>query len=429
MKNIFNNKRLNCFAIIKSLLYQPAACSIHISAPILALLFVCWSCQSKTDSQLADPDVYYTCSMDPQVIEAKPGKCPICHMTLTAARKSTRKNDDELQLSPQQIQLGNILVDTIRHGSIGNKIILPGILNFDQLNNSAVSAKIAGRINKLYFKAIGDYIPKGARLFDLYSEELNNAKQEYLLAVQKQKVLGNSIVDYNTIIESAKNRLLLWGMTEEQVAGLKENQPSNVTSFYSNAEGFISALDVKEGDYVSEGSSIIRLANLSTLWAEVQIYPSQLLTFGSAAKATVQFPDLPGKQIAGNIEFVNPEISTSARINLIRIKVPNRGNILKPGMMVYVTLNDPQRKMLSLPLDAVLRSAGMSSVWVQTGSNRFRNKMVETGMESNGMIEIKTGLAEGEVVVVRGAYLLQSEYIFRKGSSPMGGHDMSNMKM
>jgi membrane fusion protein, copper/silver efflux system len=422
MKNIFIDIRQK---------YYPLALQTwkeDILISIFFLIFIFWGCQSKMDSQATDPDVYYTCSMDPQVIESKPGKCPICHMELTAARKSTKKNDDELQLSPQQIQLGNIIVDTIRHGSMGNQIILPGILNFDQFNSSAVSAKIAGRIDKLYFKNIGDFIPKGARLFDLYSEELNNAKQEYLLALQKQKVLGNSIVDYNTIIESAKNRLLLSGMSEKAIAALTDKEASNLTGFYANAGGYISALDVKEGDYISEGSAIMRLANLSSLWAEAQIYPSQLMAFGNGAKATVRFPDLPGKQVEGNIEFVNPEITTSARINLIRIKIPNNKSILKPGMMVYVMLKDPQRKTISLPLDAVLRSAGMSSVWVQTGSNRFRNKMVETGLESEGMIEIKSGLGEGEIVVVRGAYLLQSEYIFRKGANPMS-HDMGNMKM
>ena len=422
MKNIFINN------VQKDVLRQPIRVKGNISTLIFFLIFFFWGCQSKMDSAASDPDLYYTCSMDPQVIESKPGKCPICHMQLTAAKKSTKKNDDEIQLSPQQIQLGNIIVDTIRHGSIGNQIILPGILNFDQLNSSAISARIAGRIDRLYFKSIGDYIPKGVRIFDLYSEELNNAKQEYLLAKQKQKVLGNNIVDYNAIIESAKNRLLLSGMTEKEIAGLKDDQVSNLTGFYSNAEGYISALDVKEGDYVSEGSAIMRLADLSSLWAEAQIYPSQLMAFGNGAKATVQFPDLPGKELEGNIEFVNPEITTSARINLIRIKIPNNKNLMKPGMMVYVVLKDPQRKTISLPLDAVLRSGGMSSVWIQTGSNRFRNKMVETGLESEGMIEIKSGLADGEIVVVRGAYLLQSEYIFRKGSSPMG-HNMGNMKM
>jgi Cu(I)/Ag(I) efflux system membrane fusion protein len=98
-------------------------------------------------------------------------------------------------------------------------------------------------------------------------------------------------------------------------------------------------------------------------------------------------------------------------------------------MPAYVIIKNPQNKTLSLPVDAVLRTATMATVWVRTSANKFMSKMVETGMESDGMIEIKSGLKEGDAVVVSGAYLLQSEYIFRKGANPMAGHDMSNMKM
>jgi Cu(I)/Ag(I) efflux system membrane fusion protein len=393
-------------------------------------MILVFSCTLKTETAVTDPDIYYTCSMDPQVVESKPGKCPICHMQLTTVRKSAMKNDNELQLSPQQIQLGNILVDTIRKDGIGNEFILTGILNFNQDNATAVSARIAGRVEHLYFKNIGEYVPKGARLFDLYSEQLNTAKQEYLLALQKQEILGNGVIDYSSLIQSAKNKLLLWGMSENQIKELNEKkQPENITSFYGATGGYITELNIKEGDYVAEGTGIMRLADLSTLWVEAQLYTSQLAQFNSSAKATVEFPDLPGKKIKGSIEFVNPEINPATRINLVRITIPNKENVFKPGMPAYVTLNDPHYKALSLPVDAVLRTGTMASVWIQTSANKFMNKMVEAGMESNGMIEIKSGLKEGDAVVVKGAYLLQSEYVFRKGAAPMEGHDMSKMKM
>jgi Cu(I)/Ag(I) efflux system membrane fusion protein len=416
MKKIFLNKTYRSLVFYSTILLTSAIINT--------------SCKSKTNTTKTGADVYYTCSMDPQVVESKPGKCPICHMQLTAARKSAQKNDNELQLSPQQIQLGNIIVDTIHNGAIGNQIILTGVLSFNQLNATAVSARIAGSVDKLYFKNIGDYVPKGAKLFDLYSEELNTAKQEYTLALQKQKVLGNSIIDYNTLIESAKNKLLLWGMSEAQVKALDENsQISNITSFYSTSNGYITELNIKEGDYVAEGTSIVRLADLSSLWVEAQFYTSQLPQLNSSAKAVVQFPDIPGKEIEGNIEFVNPEINPATRINLIRVTIPNKENILKPGMPVYVLIKNPEYKTLFLPVDAVLRTGTMATVWVQTSANKFMSKMIETGMESDGMIEIKSGLKEGDAVVVNGAYLLQSEYVFRKGANPMAGHDMSKMKM
>ena len=404
-------------------------CLILCSAFFIAAIIIS-ACKSETNKITTDQDVYYTCSMDPQVVESKLGRCPICHMQLTATRKSTQKNNNELQLSPQQMQLGDIIVDTIRNGEIGNQITLTGVLNFNQLNATAISARIAGRVDKLYFKNVGDYVPKGARLFDLYSEELNTAKQEYILALQKQKVLGNSVIDYNSLIQSARNKLVLWGMSETQVNALNENsQPGNITAFYSTSAGYITELNIQEGDYVAEGTSIIRLADLSTLWVEALLYTSQLQQFNSSAKAVVQFPDIPGKKTEGRIEFVNPEINPATRINLVRITITNKEEILKPGMPVYIIIKNPQYKTLSLPVDAVLRTGKMATVWIQTSANKFISKMVETGMESGGVIEIKSGLKEGDAVVVNGAYLLQSEYIFRKGASPMAGHDMSNMNM
>ena len=154
-----------------------------------------FACKSKKSEPTADPDIYYTCSMDPQVKENKPGKCPVCKMDLTPAKKSTNTITDEIELSPQQVQLGNIQMDTIRSGAIGDQMILTATLNVDQLKTNSVSARVMGRIDKLYFKNMGDYVSNGTKLYDLYSEELNNAKQEYLLALEKEKTLGDSQID------------------------------------------------------------------------------------------------------------------------------------------------------------------------------------------------------------------------------------------
>jgi Cu(I)/Ag(I) efflux system membrane fusion protein len=401
-------------------------------SPLLLLLILLASCKQGTkNTAKSDPDVYYTCSMDPQVVESHPGKCPICHMDLTVVHKSQQpQHADEIKLSPEQIQLGNIHVDTIRSASLRNETVLTGIVNFDQSALNAVSSRISGRIERLYFKNIGDPVSKGARLYDLYSEDLNNAQQEYLLILQKQKALGNSIVNYNELAQSAKSKLLLWGLTEAQVNELTTTgKAANTTPFYSTAGGSITELDVKEGDYVTEGGTIVKLAGLSTVWVEAQVYTSQLSEFNSAATVDVRFPDLAGKTLPGKISFVNPEIDPSTRINLIRVAVSNKDNLLRPGMPAYVTLKNPQRKMLSLPTDAVLRNGTMSSIWVETAQNTFESRMIQTGQEGEGFVEIKTGLQPGDVVVTSGAYLLQSEYIFRNGANPMEGMDMSKMKM
>lgn len=390
---------------------------------ITTVLLAVASCKNKKETP-KDPDTYYTCSMDPQVVEYKPGKCPICKMDLTPVKKKNGENKDELQLSEQQIQLGNIQADTIRNGAIGDQLILTATLNFDQMKTSSVSSRVMGRVERLYYKNMGDYVKKGSPLYDIYSEDLNNAKQEFILAIEKKKIFSTgTVIDFDQLIQSAKNKLLLWGLSDAQVNELADTRKATpTTTFYSTANGYITQLDIREGDYVMEGGTIVKLADLSTLWAEAQVYTSQLAEVNSSSMATVQLPDFDNKEIKGRIEFVNPEINPDTRINLIRVSIPNAGNQLKPGMPAYVLLKSPQRQTLTLPIDAVIRDSKGATAWIQTGKNTFKSVMVQTGLESDDRIEIKSGLKTGDVVVLSGAYLLHSEYVFKKGADPMAGH-------
>lgn len=391
---------------------------------IISALFVFASCKNKK-ATLVNKDEYYTCSMHPQIMQDKPGTCPICHMELIVVKR-TNTAADEIMLNDEQIRLGNIQTDTIRNGMIGDKVILTATLNTDESKVNSINARIMGRIDRLYFKNMGDFVSKGAHLYDLYSEELNNAKQEYIAALEKQQTLDNSIIDFNRLLQSAKQKLLLWGMSEAQVNELaKTKKASPLTSFYSNESGFITELPVMEGQYVSEGSTVVKLANLSSLWAEAQVYTSQLSAIDLKGTATVQFPDIPGKEWKGSIEFANPEIVSDSRLNLVRVSIPNPNGLLKPGMPAYVSIKSKELNTLTLPSDAVLRDGKMNVVWVQSGKNSYKMKMVQTGLESGDRLEIKSGLQNGDVVVTRGAYLLNSEFVFKKGGNTMGGMDMS----
>jgi Cu(I)/Ag(I) efflux system membrane fusion protein len=389
---------------------------------VCSVLFFIVSCKNKKTTTTADADIYYTCSMHPQIMQDKPGTCPICHMDLIAVNKSGQSND-EIMLSEEQIQLGNIQTDTLGHAVLGDKVVLTATLNFDEMKVNTVSARTAGRIDRLYFRNTGDYIKKGDHLLDLYSEELNTAKQEYVAALERQQTLDNSIIDFKQLLQSAKNKLLLWGVTEGQIAELaKTKKVAPLTAVYSSVSGYVTELTIQEGQYIMEGGTIVKVADMSTLWAEAQVYASQLASVDYKGMATVQLPDMPGKEITGKVSFANPEISADTRISLIRISIPNTGNQLKPGMPAYVLLKSTPTKSMTLPIDAVLRDGRMATVWIRTGKNTFKNRMVEIGLESGDRIEIKSGLQNGDVVVISGAYLLNSEYIFKKGADPMAEH-------
>ena len=126
----------------------------------------------------------------------------------------------------------------------------------------------------------------------------------------------------------------------------------------------------------------------------------------------------------GKIEFMNPEINPQSHINLLRVNVANPGNILKPGMPAYVIIKGKQQNSLTLPSDAIIRTGTGASVWVQTDQVFFKNIMVEIGMEDGDRVQIKSGLKFGDIVVINGAYLLNSEFIFKKGANPMEGMKM-----
>lgn len=414
---------------------------------IITILVLLTACNSKKKT-IVESGTTYTCSMHPQIMKDEPGKCPICHMDLipvqavhidsalihsddTMGMDSAMQDGDmnmagDLELTEQQIRLGNITVDTIGKTGFGSSVVLTGTIAFNEKNIETVSARVRGRIERLYYKNIGDYVPTGGKIYELYSEALNSARQEYILLLQQRKSVGNSVVNYSQILSAARHKLQLWGMSAAQVNAITANSKSAyVTTFYSPAGGYLTQLNSTEGAYVMEGGAIMRLANTSTVWVETQAYTSQLSGINRNASVTVRVPQLGDKKLEGKIEFASPEINQRTRINLLRVSISNPGNVLKPGMPAYIYVNSAfENNAIALPANAVMRTNKTAFVWVQTGKNKFSMQTVITGAENGNEIEIKQGLKPKIAVVVSGAYLLNSEYLLRNGSSSMEGMNM-----
>src|SRR5258708_27223589 len=188
-------------------------------------------------------------------------------------------------------------------------MVRTGTVSVDEAGSSAVSGRLAGRIDRLYVKMTGEYVHKGQKLYDLYSEELNNAEQEYLLALERQETLHSNVVDLKGLTDAAKGKLLLWGLSEAQVADLaRVRRPQGLTSFYSPAEGVVASVESHEGDYVGAGTAVVRLTDLSSVWVEAQVYTSQLAELDRKATVVVRLPDRPDRQWTGRIAFINPEV-------------------------------------------------------------------------------------------------------------------------
>ena len=392
---------------------------------LLTVFFI--GCNSKNKEAIGkkqEATTLYTCSMDPQIKEDKPGKCPICHMELTPIKLDDTEAN-EISLSKQQIQLGNITTQTISEASSNSDQSYTGVLTINQERIKTISARSMGRIEKLYFKTVGDYVNKGAAVYELYSEDIAIAKQDYVLSFKQLSMPGDFGKNAHNLLSAAKQKLQFFGLTNAQIESLKTNKDvSPYTIFYSTASGTISEISTTEGSYAMEGSGIIKLADLNNLWLETQVNVNYAKNLKIGQNATISFTDYPDKTINAKVSFINPEINPDSRLLLIRMEISNPNLLLKPGMQAIAKLSQPRQKGLFIPIDAVIREEKSAYIWVEKRPGVFENIMVETGLETDGMIEIKSTIDATKKVVITGAYAINSEYIFRKGIDPMEGMKM-----
>ena len=187
--------------------------------------------------------------------------------------------------------------------------------------------------------------------------------------------------------------------------------------------GTISELSVTEGQYVSEGSAVLRLEDYSSLWVEADIYPAEAASIHRGEKVQVQVAGWEDKLQPMRIDFIVPAIQSGSQLMQVRGTVPNPGSRWQPGLQANLILPVTGTiDAMTLPVDAVIRDAKGAHVWIETKPGTFQPRMVSVGMQNADLVEIKEGIAKDEKVVVTGAYLLYSEYVLKKGADPMALH-------
>ncbi len=382
---------------------------------IICFFFFLISCNNIGNHlQMANDNEYYTCSMDPQVIENKEGICPICHMELIMVKKNNMKVG-QIQLSKQQIKLANITYDTLREHIMAKEITLTGKVTVDQNLTEAISARVYGRIEKLFVKNIGDYITQGQLLYEIYSEDLNNTQQEYLISLQSHslgKLIGTA----------SKNKLLLYGMSESQINKIRiSKEVLQIVPVFASKGGFVSDIYIVEGNYVNLGTNLFQLASLNSLWVEAQVYLPYLQYIEQGTEADFSIESTSEKLFNGKVIFIDPQVQSPERYVLARFEVTNPSQQILPGMLANISLQTEKKTTLALPIDAIIQDSKGANVWVRNSDGIFENKMVKLGRQNSQMVEIISGITAGEVIVVTGAYLLNSEYVFKRGANPMEG--------
>ena len=397
----------------------------------------CQKAKPVADSATSPADsTYYTCPMHPQVHEEGPGKCPICSMDLVKATKhaapavptSQRSGGGaapapEVMLTNQQIQLANIRVAALGASSERARTVLTGTLAADATQTSTVSSRVSGRVERLFVRQTGEPIRRGAPLVSIYSEQLQALQQEYLLSLAQQRAVGENVNQYGRLVEAARQKLRLLGMSAGQLRALAATgRPTPALTFYSPQAGLVQEVGVTEGQYVGEGTLLVSLTNLSSLWVEAQLYPEEVAGVRVGQSVQVQVAGF-ADAYAGKVIFLSPELQANSRVTLLRVQLANPDGRLQPGMQANVNLAGPSRSAQALPQDAVLRDSQGSYVWQQLNANNFRRLKVTTGPETDQTVAITGGLDAGAKVVVSGAYLLESEYALYQGADPMAGMD------
>ena len=351
-------------------------------------------------------DEIWTCAMHPQIRMHAPGKCPICGMDLILLNQGgTTTDPDAIHMTMEAAQLANVLTTVVSKQNPVKDIRLYGKVQADERQLQSLVSYLPGRIEKLFVNFTGESVRYGQPVALIYSPDLVTAQQELLeTAATKQS--------QPVLYEAAKDKLRQWKLSENQIAAI-ESSGKVKTNFevFANATGIVSARRVNNGDYVTPGTVLFDIADLSHVWIMFDAYESDLPYLSQGQKVSYTVQALPGLNYAGKIAFIDPVIDPVTRVARVRIEISNPGGKLKPEMfvtgIVNATLNQYKNKLV-IPRTAVLWTGKRSVVYVkQPGESEepiFKMREIDLGPMLGNSYVVDNGLTDGEEIVTQGAF-------------------------
>jgi len=440
-----------------------------------------------SEQVLAQETVWWTCSMHPQIRQPKPGKCPICFMDLIpVAAAQAEVGPREVSFSEESIKLMEVETTPVERKFVTAEIRMVGKVDYDETRVKNIAAWVAGRIDRLYVDFTGITVNKGDHMVELYSPELISAQAELLAALQSAagiKPESSDLMKSSTsaTLEAAREKLRLLGLAKGQIDGI-ESSGKTLTriTIYSPIGGIVIQKHATEGTYVSTGTPIYTVADLSRLWVKLDAYESDLvwIRYGQEVEFTTEA--YPGEVFKGTIRFVDPVLNDSTRTVKVRVNVDNVDGELKPEMLVkavvrsniagsgkvmdaemagkwicpmhpdvvkdtagscdicgmdlvtteslgYVKVDASQQPPLVVPASAPLITGKRAVVYVRLPDKKkptFQGREIVLGSRAGDYYIVQSGLAEGEIIVTNGNFKIDSALqIQAKPSmmSPEGG--------
>ena len=411
----------------------------------------------------------YVCTMHPQIVRPKPGDCPICGMSLvkklvpvegekkaeqppapamqsmsgmpgmempaqkpsgTAAAPQPTSELQRVSLDPRQRMLANVQTTKVARKYMSQDVYTVGKIAIDEQAVRRVSSRYPGRVERLDVNFTGQRVRKGQRIMSIYSPEIIATEKEYLIAKESMERLASSEfkeISQGTagVLDAARTRMKLWGMTDSQIEELDKTRNVKTTvDVYSPISGTVVELMVREGDYVSEGSPLYRIADLGRVWMLADVFERdfQKVNMGSVVEVTAE--GYPGRSFHGVVVFMDPTVNPESRTLKVRTEFPNPDGLLRPEMFVNAKILSKPITTLTVPASAILYTGTRNVAWAEVEPGVFEHRDVKLGMRSGDEYQVLSGLKEGESVVTQGGFLIDSEAQLRESA---GGASMAGM--
>ena len=331
-----------------------------------------------------------------------------------------------VQISPERQQLIGVKIGKVEMRPLEKIIRTVGRVDYDERKVVMVSPKIGGWIEDLYVDFTGRFVRQGEPLLTIYSPELVSTQEEYLIALRARKDLVKSpfaevAASGNSLAESAKRRLKLWDISDDQIKTLEESgQAKKTLTLYSPFSGFVLEKMAYKGMSLMPGMALFKLADLSVVWLYADIYEYELPFIRLGQQAAIQLSYLPGETFTGKAIYIYPSLDPNTRTAKVRFEFPNPDGKLKPEMYGNVEIKVHLGQRLVVTEGAIIDTGLRQMAIVDKGNGYFEPREVKVGAKVDNYYEILKGLKAGERVVTSANFLIDSESRFKEAVGAPG---------
>lgn len=321
---------------------------------------------------------------------------------------------DKVTLDAKARQLAGVQTAKAEKKGLTKDIRTTGKLMVNETGKAYLTSRIMGRIDELYINTDGVYVAPGQAIASVYSPDLIAAQEEYLLALETVQKLKNISPEMNQtnakLLQSANRKLELLGVTSGDIEHLQHTRKVNDhMTIRAQFGGTITEKMVLPGAYVMAGERLFSVTDLSTVWLYADVYERDIASIQTGQEVTVTTPAYPGQAFSGVISFISPVLDDATRTTKVRVELGNRDGKLKPNMFANVAIKSPLNETLVVPTSSIIDTGLRKIVFIAQDDSTFIKRDIVVGQESNGLIQVLSGLIDGDIVVTQAAFLIDSQ--------------------